>query len=54
MIKSQVLMKNSGLPDEDVEYKHYPVPEEDSFISPVTILQILLISLRKKENRHNY
>ena len=27
-------MKNSGLPDVEVEYKPYPVPEEDSFIPP--------------------
>jgi hypothetical protein len=30
MIKSKLLMKNSGLPAEEVEYKPYPVPEEDT------------------------
>ena len=34
MIKSKLLMKISGLPDEEVEHKPYPVPEEDSFIPP--------------------
>ena len=27
-------MKNSGLPAEKVEYKPYPVPEEDNFTPP--------------------
>ena len=34
MIKSKLLMKISGLPDEEVEHKSYLVPEEDSFIPP--------------------
>jgi hypothetical protein len=34
MIKSKLLMKNSGLPAEEVEHKPYPVPEEDSFVLP--------------------
>ena len=34
MIKSKLLIKNSGLSAEEVEYKPYPVPEEDSFIPP--------------------
>jgi hypothetical protein len=34
MIKYKLLMKNSGLPAEEVEHKPYPVPEEDSFVPP--------------------
>ena len=34
MIKSKLLMKNSGLPAEEVEHKPYPVPEEDNFTPP--------------------
>jgi hypothetical protein len=34
MIKSKLLMKNSGLSAEEVEHKPYPVPEEDSFTPP--------------------
>jgi hypothetical protein len=34
MIRSKLLMKNSGLPPEVVEHKPYPVPEENSLTAP--------------------
>lgn len=34
MIKSKLLMKNFGLPVEEVEHKPYPVTEEDTLTAP--------------------
>ena len=51
MKNSKLSKKNSGLPAEKVEYKPYPVPEEDSFIPPQD--DSAEVKYNTKKNKHN-
>jgi len=45
-------MKNSGLLAEEVEYKPYPVPEEDNFTPPDDDSADSKYITKEKENKH--